>query len=202
MKLALRPSVIAGVAVIGAGLIHVTPVAAPISVERAVELAAVTDSIDLVGPVDGLASELPNPADWNLPTYLDSVFWQEWWDELTAGNYVATWWMLINAGAELPIIGPVFSVIGLTSFFGPIVLASLWHQIEVLFGFDANPAVADAMGPLGDSAALVLDPGVVTSILEPGAMGELGAVFDPAGVADIATLPSPELEDVLTSLMP
>lgn len=220
MQLAIRPMVTFGVAVIGAGLIQVTPLAEPPVGNRGVELAAAVDSIDLVGSVDALVagawtagvgvstadlgSEQPNPADMVLPLYLDPEFWQAWWDELTTGSGVGAWFMLINAAAELPIIGPIFSVIGLASIFVPMWLATIPH-IE-FSGFDANPAVAEGVGVLGDSAAPDLDLGAVMSILDPSATGDLGSAFDSAGVADIATVPDispiPDLDGVLTSLMP
>ena len=65
MQLALRPYATAGVAVLGAGLIYVTPVTAPDVEQRAVDLAAAEDIIDLVNPMDagfgslgGLSGEL------------------------------------------------------------------------------------------------------------------------------------------------
>lgn len=59
MQLALRPYVgAAGVAILGAGLIHVTPVAAPNIDQRAVALAAAETLSDLVGPIDAAVNNL------------------------------------------------------------------------------------------------------------------------------------------------
>ncbi|MEB3024019.1 hypothetical protein [[Mycobacterium] crassicus] len=222
MQLTIRPMVPLGVAVIGAGLIQVTPLAAPTAGNRGVELAAAVDSIDLVSPVDALVtgawtagvgvstdalgSELPNPADMDLPTYLDPQFWQAVWGELTTGDVVGVWYMLINAGAEIPLIGPIFSFLGIASFLLPFLLAPFLPHSAEFSGLEANPAAADGVGVLGDSAAHDVDTGAVMSILDPGATGDLGTAFDPAGVAGIATLPDtspiPDLDGVLTSLVP
>jgi hypothetical protein len=58
MQLALRPYATAGVAVLGAGLIYVTPVTAPHIEQRAVDLAAAETLSDLVGPIDAVVSSL------------------------------------------------------------------------------------------------------------------------------------------------
>src|ERR1700733_10778691 len=58
MQLALRPYATAGVVVLGAGLIYVTPAAAPHIEQRTVELAATETLSDLVGPFDAVASSL------------------------------------------------------------------------------------------------------------------------------------------------
>ena len=58
MHLVLRPYATAGVAVLGAGLIYVTPLAAPNVQQRAVELAAAGDAIDLLSPIDAVVSHL------------------------------------------------------------------------------------------------------------------------------------------------
>ena len=58
MQLALRPYATAGVAVLGAGLIYVTPVTAPHIEQRAVDLAAAETLSDLVGPIDWSVSYL------------------------------------------------------------------------------------------------------------------------------------------------
>src|SRR6202012_2828336 len=88
MQLALRPYATAGVAVLGAGLIYVTPTTAPHIEQRPVELAAAEDIMDLVNPIDAgfsaltgaggpaLASvtdALPSAADLQL---LDPAFWE------------------------------------------------------------------------------------------------------------------------------
>ena len=58
MQKALRPYATTGVAVLGASLIYVTPVAAPHIEQRAVHLAAAETLSDLVGPIDAVVSTL------------------------------------------------------------------------------------------------------------------------------------------------
>src|ERR1700743_2543029 len=58
MQLALRPCATAGVAVLGAGLIYVTPTTTPHIEQRTVQLAAAEDVIDLVNPIDAGFSTL------------------------------------------------------------------------------------------------------------------------------------------------
>jgi hypothetical protein len=80
MQLAFRPYATAGVAVLGAGLIYITPVTAPRIEQRAVDLAAAEDIIDLVNPIDtgfstlagaggsalaSVSDALPSAATWN-----------------------------------------------------------------------------------------------------------------------------------------
>src|ERR1700712_2800889 len=58
MQLALRPYATVGVSVLGAGLIYVTPTTAPRIEQRAVELAAAEDTIDVINPIDAVVSSL------------------------------------------------------------------------------------------------------------------------------------------------
>jgi hypothetical protein len=174
MQLALRPSATAGVAVIGAGLIYVIPVAPPRIEQHAVQLAAAEDIIDLLSPIDAelgtltgasesalasvtdaltsgggaLSAEvgdaLPGAADLEL---LDPAFWELFWSDLTdpdAGS--AAELLLVGAFEQLPVIGPLLVSFGLVEFWVILILADVWSQIAPALGIDPSAAAAEDLG--------------------------------------------------------
>jgi hypothetical protein len=210
MQLALRPSAIAGIAVLGAGLIYVTPMTAPRIERRAVDLAAAEDIIDLVNPIDAgfstltgaggsalasvtdaltsgggalsadVSDALPSAADLQL---LDPAFWELFWFELTdpdAGS--AAELLLVGAIEQLPVIGPLLVGFGVALFPVVLLLADAWSEISQALGFDPSAAAAEGLGT-----------GVST------ALADVTPVFsDAAGVLDPTTL----VQDVSTALEP
>jgi hypothetical protein len=228
MQLALRPYAIVGVAVLGAGLIYVTPTTTPRIEQRAVELAAAEDLIDLVNPLDAgfsaligaggsaLASvndALPSAADLQL---LDPAFWDMFLSALIDPNAGESPWLLLTGAIEeLPVIGPALELFGVALFPVILVLAGIWAEISQALGIEPYAAAAEAV-PAGVSTAL--DPSVLTSVLDlnpiadigtvvdPAVLGDIGTAIDPAAIADIGTVLStstiPDLGEVLTSLIP
>jgi hypothetical protein len=210
MQLALRPSAIVGVAVLGAGLIYVTPMTAPRIERRAVDLAAAEDIIDLVNPIDAgfstltgaggsalaavtdaltsgggalsaeVSDALPSAADLQL---LDPAFWELFWFELTdpdAGS--AAELLLVGAIEQLPVIGPLLVGFGVALFPVVLLLADAWSEISQALGFDPSAAAAEGF-----------ETGVST------ALADVTPVFsDAAGVLDPTTL----VQDVSTALEP
>jgi hypothetical protein len=181
MQLALRSYAIVGVAVLGAGLIYVTPMTAPRIERRAVNLAAAEDIIDLVNPIDAgfstltgaggsalasvtdaltsvggalsaeVSDALPNAADLEL---LDPAFWELFWFELTdpdAGS--AAELLLVGAIEQLPVIGPLLVGFGVALFPVILLLADAWSEISQALGFDPSAAAAEGLGT-GVSTAL------------------------------------------------
>ncbi|MCV7382389.1 hypothetical protein [Mycolicibacter longobardus] len=250
MQLSLRPYVTAGVAVIGAGLIHVTPPAAPDIGQPVVELAAAWDVVDLVDPVDAAVNSLgagagplvdsvagiltpdagalsptveaalPSPADADIPQFFDPAYWEQWWNLLLTGDPINAWFGLINGLASIPIIGPIFSVVGIVSFLlmlGGILphpaeadglATGLQDLHEATLPGDIDPAEPAVATALGDSAGLddmsALFSGAA-GLLEPVVVLEgPSAVLDPGAVLSIIPILEldPELDHVLMSLMP
>ncbi|WP_428341846.1 hypothetical protein [Mycobacterium sp.] len=216
MQLALRPYATAGVAVLGAGLIYVTPTTAVHIGQHAVDLAAVEDFIDLVTPVDAgmstligaggsasasvtdaltsgggalsaeVSGALPSATDLEL---LDPAFWAQFWFELTdpdAGS--AAELLLVNAIEQLPVIGPLLVGFGVALFPITLLLAYAWSEISQLLGIEPYGPAADVL-PAGVSTAL--DPNVLLSVLDLNPMVDIGTVVDPAGLADIGTAIEP-----------
>jgi hypothetical protein len=219
MQLALRPYATVGVAVLGAGLIYVTPTTAPRIEQRAVELAAADDIIDLVNPIDagfsalsgaggsalaavtdaltsgggalsaGVSNAVSSAADLEL---LDPAFWEQFWFELTDPN----------AGAieQLPVIGPLLVGFGVALFPVTLVLAYAWTEIAQALGFQPFAAAAEGLGTgvqgVSDAAlAGVIDPALPAGV--SAALADLTPLFsDAAGVLDPTTL----VQDVSTAL--
>jgi hypothetical protein len=232
MQLALRPYATAGIAVVGASLIHVTPVAAPNIEQRAVNLAATEALSDLVGPIDavvsslgGLSGELSGVlpiagdlsgtfADGASSLALDSTdFWQQLWQQFY--------------DAVIPIIGPIILVGGIFLGISVAAVETIFAQIseffqtiyeDILTALGLEPASAltaaatEALDPslLTSGLTEALDPSLLTSglteALDPSAIAGLGTVFDPAGIADVGTLMStsliPDIDGILMSLIP
>ena len=216
MQLARRPYATAGVAVLGASLICVTPVTAPRIEQRTVELAAAEDIVDLVNPIDAAFSALtgaggsalasvtdalPGAADLQL---LDPAFWELFWFELTdpdAGS--AAELLLVGAIEQLPVIGPLLESFGLFVVFPvSLLLAYAWSEIAPLFGLGAYAAAAEPLGTglqgIYEAAlAAVSDSAVPAGV--SAALADVTSVFgDAAAVLDPATL----VQDLGTALDP
>jgi hypothetical protein len=225
MQLALRPYATAGVAVLGAGLIYVTPVTAPHIEQRAVDLAAAETLSDLVGPIDavvsglgGLSGELsgvlPSLGDLSgtfadaLPSaagldLLDPAFWELFWFELTdpdAGS--AAELLLVGAIEQLPVIGPTLELFGVALFPVILLLAGAWAEISQLLGLDPYAAAAEPLGTglqgVYDAAlAGVIDPALPAGVST--ALADITPLFsDAAAVLDPTTL----VQDLSTGLDP
>jgi hypothetical protein len=198
----------ASVAVLGAGLIYVTPVAAPTIERRAVELAAAGDLLDLVNPTDAGLSPLiaealtsgggalsADSVDYQL---LDPAFWQEFWFALLNPNVgESPWLMLTGALEQLPVVGPLLEGFGLFVVFpASLLLAYGWSLIAEALGIPPYAAAAEELPAavstaMADIAPLFTD---AAAVLDPSAIADLGTMFDPAAVADMG--------QVLTSLIP
>lgn len=232
MQLSLRACVTAVVTAIAAGLVHVTPPAAPDIGRPAVALAAAWDVIDVVGPIDTVGSlggvadlPVPSPAYVDTPSYLDPGFWQYWWTSLWTTNPIDSWFGLINALVEIPIIGPVFSVVGLLSFvlwfFGPHpavaddVVTGLQDPYDSAISDVSDPvlltAVASAVGDSPDIGDILTVSAGVAALLEPAAvlddpsalvdLADLTSIVDPDAAADLAAVSDPT-EVVQPSVLP
>jgi hypothetical protein len=220
MQLALRPYFsAAGVAVLGAGFIYVTPHATPHLEQRAVQLVAAEDFTELFSPIDGeLSGVLPalsdvsgtfadgasSTADLEL---LDPAFWQEFWNALLEPNMgESPWLMLTGALEQLPVIGPLMEGFGLFVVFPvALLLGEVWSEIAQAFGFEPYAAAAEAL-PAGAATALV-DGGAsftdALAVLDPATMiQDVSAALDPSAVmsaldfspiADMSTVVDPGL---------
>jgi hypothetical protein len=225
MQLALRPYATAGVAVLGAGLIYVTPVTAPHIEQRAVDLAAAETLSDLVGPIDavvsslgGLSGELsgvqPRLGDVSGTfadaaststglDLLDPAFWELFWYDLTdPSSGSAAELLLVGAIEQLPVIGPLLVGFGVALFPVILLLAYAWTEISQALGLDPSAAAAEGLGTglqgVYDAAlAGVIDPALPAGVST--ALGDVTPVFsDAAAVLDPTTL----VQDVSTALDP
>ena len=225
MQLALRPYAIVGVAVLGAGLIYVTPVVAPHIEQRAVHLAAAEPLSDLVGPIDavvnslgGLSGELsgalPSLGDLSgtfadgassLATLdlLDPAFWQLfWYDLLDPSSGSSAWLLLTGAIEQLPVIGPLLVGFGVALFPVILLVAYAWSEISQALGFEPYAAAAEGLGTglqgVYDAAlAGVIDPALPAGVST--ALGDITPLFsDAAGVLDPTIL----VQDASTALDP
>lgn len=227
MQLALRPYVAAaGVAVVGAGLIQITPVVAPHIEQRAVGLAAAESLSDLGGTIDavvsslgGLSGELsdvlPSPGDLSGTfadgasslaglDLLDPAFWQLfWYDLLDPSSGSAAWLLLTGAVEQLPVIGPIlWSIGGLVVLPVSLLLAGVWSLISEALGLQPYAAAAEGLGTglqgVYDAAlAGVIDPALPAGVST--ALGDITPLFsDAAGLLDPTTL----VQDVSTALDP
>jgi len=227
MQLAIRPYAAAVVvAVIGAGLIDVTPVARNLE-QRSVRLSSIEIFSDLIGPVDAtlgsltavsgsaLASvtealtssgealsaasgdALSNLAELDIPPLLDPAFWQAFWD-LLADDPGNAFWMLLT---QLPVVGPA---VLLFDIFVLLPLASLfgswWTSISDAFGLDALPAaISTAVMDVGSGfsdVAGALD--VASNSFDPSV---LTSVLDLSPIADIGAAVDPSaVADMGTAL--
>jgi hypothetical protein len=224
MQLALRPYAAVGVAVLGAGLIYVTPTTAPDIEQRRVHLAASEDIIDLVNPIDAVVSALtgagvlpslgdlsgtfteavPGAADLQL---LDPAFWEMFGNALIDPSGESPELLLVGAIEQLPVVGPLLESFGLFVVFPvSLLLAYAWSEIAPLLGLGTGAAAAEDLGigsqGVYDSALGVLDPTTlvqdVSTALEPSV---LTSVLDLTPIADIGTVVDPSgLADIGTVL--
>jgi hypothetical protein len=228
MQLALRPYVsVASVAVLGVGLICVTPAADPRIEQLAVQLTAVEALSDLVGPIDtvvsslgGLSTELsgvlPSLGDISgtladaasaLPAdtleLFDPAFWQQFWADLldpTSGG--GAWLMLTGAFAQLPVIGPFFGALGLAGIFFGLGLVEVWDQILHALGIQPFAAAAEGLGTglqaLSDTAlAGAIDPALPAGVAT--GLADIPSLFSGA----VAVLdPSAVVQDISTATDP
>ncbi|HYY02089.1 MAG TPA: hypothetical protein VE908_21470 [Mycobacterium sp.] len=205
MQLALRPYATAGVVVVGAGLIYVTPVAAPHIEQRAVHLAATETLSDLVGPFDAVASSLGGVGG-------------SMWDSVTDALAPVGGALSSELSGVLPSLGDLSGTLadaadstGLTNlwallgalfdpywpqweqFFGPIILVGgifLGGFVGILQGYWEEILTALGIQPasaLTAAATEALDPSALTSALDLNPLAEIGTAFDPAAMADIGT---------------
>jgi hypothetical protein len=227
MQLALRSYVsAASVAVLGAGLIYVTPVAAPQIAQRAVQLAAAEGLSDLAGPLDAVVSSLgglSGELSGVLPSLgylsgtladaassqatlelLDPVFWQEFFNALLNPNVgESAWLMLTGALEQLPVVGPLLEGFGLFVVFPvSLLLAYGWSLISEALGIPPYAAAAEGLGTglqgVYDAAvAGVIDPALPAGVST--ALTDITSVFsDVAGALD----PTALVQDVTTVLDP
>lgn len=223
MQLALRPQAIAGAALLGAGLIYVTPTSAPHIEQRTVNLVAAEDIVDVLNATEAgfstlmgagdsalasVSDALPGAADLEL---LDPAFWELFWFELTdpdAGS--AAELLLVGAIEQLPVIGPLMVGFGGALFLGFLLLADAWSVISQALGFEpyavdaALAGVIDPALPAGISTALAdLTPlfGDAAAVLDPSSvLQDVSAALDPSTVTSILDL-SP-ISDVSTVIDP
>jgi hypothetical protein len=228
---ALRPYATAAVAVLGASLIYVTPVAAPHIEPRAVDLAAAETLSDLVGPIDAVVSTLtgtggsalasvtdvltsgggalsgevsaalPSQADLEL---LDPAFWQLFWSALLDPNAGESPWLLLTGALEqLPVIGPILEGFGLFVVFPvSLLLAYIWSLISPTLGL--GPASAAAEG-LGTGLQGVFDAGlagVIDPALPAGVSTALGDITPLLSDAAGVLDPTTLVQDLSTALDP
>lgn len=212
MQLALRRYATAGVAVLGAGLICVTPVTAPHIEQRAVDLAASETLSDLVGPTDAVVSSLgglSGELSGVLPSLgdlsgtfadgassatdlelLDPAFWQMFWNALLDPNAGESPGLLLTGALEqVQVVGPLLQGFGLFVVLPvSLLLAYAWSEISQALGFEPYAAAAEGFGTGlqgGFDAALtgVIDPAVPTGVST--ALADLPPLFsDAAGVLD------------------
>jgi hypothetical protein len=224
MQLALRPYATAGVVVVvvGAGLIYVTPAAAPHIEQRTVELAATETLSDLVGPFDAVASSLGGVGGslWDSVTDALAPEGGALSSELSGvlpslGDLSGT---LADAADSTDFWGQLEAYFGGLVFLGALLLAGfigglqeIWEEILTALGIQPASALTAA-------ATEALDPGALTSALDlnpladigtafdPAALADIGTAFDPAALADIGTVLStsaiPDLGGIVTSLIP
>jgi hypothetical protein len=224
MQLALRPYATAGVVVVGAGLIYVTPAAAPHIEQRTgtVELAATETLGDLVGPFDAVASSLGGVGGslWDSVTDALAPEGGALSSELggvlpSLGDLSGT---LADAADSTDFWGQVEAFFGSLVFLGALVFAgflgglqTIWEELLTALGIEPASALTAA-------ATEVLDPSALTSALDlnpladigtafdPAVLADIGPAFDPAVLADIGTVLStsaiPDLGGILTSLIP
>ncbi len=217
MQLALRPYIsAAGVAVVGASLIHVTPSAAPRINQRAIDLAAAETLI--AGPVDAAVSGLGGASGslWNWVTEALSADGEALGGDVSGAlssmgdvsgplanglssvvgadsvDFWQTLWQQFY-DAVIPIVGPI-ELVGSIFLGGAILYAdwfvqTIYDEIVSAFGGSA-PAISEAMDPnaLTAAATEALDPSSWTSTLDLNPVADVGAAVDPAEIADIGML--------------
>lgn len=228
MERALRLCATAGVAVVGAGLIYVTPVVSPTIERRAVQLVAAEDILDLVNPLDAglspltgadgsaLASAadalnasggalsaavgdaLPNPADSIDYQLLDPAFWQDFWYALLNPNVGESPWLMLTGALEQ------LPVIGpLMAGFGVFVVLPV--SLLLAYGWSL---IAEPLGLPPYGAAVEELPAAVSTAMADitPLFSDAPAMLDPGAIADFGTMLDPaavaDMGQVLTSLIP
>ena len=205
MQLALRPYLAAaGVAVVGAGLILITPVVAPRIAQRAIKLAGTENIFDLIGPDDMLVSGLgalsgePSGA---LPSLddlggtfpegassltglelLDPEFWQEFWNALLEPNVGESPGLLLTGALEqLPVVGPLLAGLGVFVVLPvALLLGGLWSEISQALGLEpAAAAEVIATGLQGGYDA------AITGVIDPALPADVSIALDPSAVTSI-----------------
>jgi hypothetical protein len=228
MQLALRPYATVGVAVLGAGLIYVTPTTAPRIEQRAVELAAADDIIDLVNPIDagfsalsgaggsalaavtdaltsgggalsaGVSNAVSSAADLEL---LDPAFWEQFWFELTDPNAgSAAELLLVGAIEQLPVIGPLLVGFGVALFPVTLVLAYAWTEIAQALGFQPFAAAAEGLGTGVQGVSDAALAGVIDPALPAGVSAALADLTPLFSDAAGVLDPTTLVQDVSTAL--
>ncbi|MFZ0713665.1 hypothetical protein [Mycobacterium sp.] len=209
MQLALRPYATASVVVVGAGLIYVTPVAAPHIEQRTVELAATETLSDLIAPFDAVASSLGGVGGslWDSVTDALAPEGGALSSELSGvlpsmGDLSGT---LADAADSTDFWGQVEAYFGSLVFLGALLLAGfigglqeIWEEILTALGIQPASALTAA-------ATEALDPSALTSAMDLNPLADIGTAFDPAALADIGTVLStsaiPDMGGILTSLI-
>ena len=217
MQLALRPYATAGVAVLGAGLIYVTPTTAPHIEQRPVELAAAEAIVDLVNPIDAGFSALTGAGGSALASVTDVLAPEggALSSELSGvlpslGDFSGT----LADAADSTGLTNLWALLGALfdtswpqweQFFGPIILfggifvggfvgilQGYWEEFLTALGIEpASALTAAATGAMDTSAlsaALDLNPlADIGTAFDPAATADIGTVVDPSGLADIGT---------------
>lgn len=207
MQLALRPYATAGVVVVAASLIAITPVIAPNIEQRAVELAAVEDVIDLGAPIEAVGTTLTGAGQSLVTSLADAL---PSLGDLSAafGDGLPDLGSVLSAAADPPALdaitdfwqeiqGWVFT--GLAGLFGLLFWGVLvpgvgflqltWQAIADFFGFDPYPYAAVASDSGGPD---VFDAGAIDAVLSAGVdstLGDMSAVLGGAeGLLDLTTV--------------
>jgi hypothetical protein len=232
MQLALRPYVtVAGVAVVGASLIYVTPVVAPHIEQRAVHLAAAEPLSDLVGPIDAVVNSLTGTGGWALASVtdaltsgggalsgevsaalpsqadlelLDPAFWQMFWNALLDPNAGESPGLLLTGALEqLPVIGPILEGFGLFVVFPvALLLGSIWEEISQALGLGPYAAAAEGFGTGLQGVYDAALAGVIGPALPAGVSTGLGDITPLFSDSAGVLDPTTLVQDVSTALDP
>jgi hypothetical protein len=230
MQLALRPYATAGVAVLGAALIYVTPTTTPHIEQRRVHLAAAEDIIDLVNPVDAgfstligagdsalasltdaltsgggalsaeVSDALPSASDLEL---LDPAFWDMFWNALIDPSGESPELLLVGAIEQLPVIGPLLEGFGLFVVFPvSLLLAYAWSEISPLLGLGTGAAAAEGFGTGVQGGFDAALTGVIDPALPAGVSTALADLTPLFSDAAAVLDPTTLVQDVSTALEP
>src|ERR1700753_2832667 len=186
MQLALRPYATAGVVVLGAGLIWVTPTTAPHIEQHTVNLAAAEDIMDMVGPGDAGFSTLIGADGSALASVTDALAPEggALSSELSGvlpslGDLSGT---LADAADSTDFWGQVEAFFGGLVFLGALLLAgfigglqSIWEEILTALGIQPASALTAA-------ATEAFDPSALTAAVDLTPSADIGTAFDPAAM--------------------
>lgn len=220
MQLALRPYATVGVVVLGASLIAITPVVAPNIEQRAVQLAAVEDIIDLGGPIEAVGNALTGAGESLVASLADGLpslgdFGPALGDELLSADIPLSladddWWTQAWAYLGALAFNVVFwGAIFLSPILAPIVntFSAIWEWLGSVFGFDPYLPAVEGLASATSFADVIpdtlaagaLDPLTdATSLFSSAAdaldlttvVQDLTAAFDPAEIGDVGELMS------------